>query len=108
MDALDGPIAAPHHHTVMFENEHVRVLETVIAAGDTAPLHSHLAKHLMLVNSGSHFVRRDADGTVLLDTRAMEPPFAMPSMLWSDGNPAHTLENTGDDEIRITAVELKG
>jgi hypothetical protein len=62
----------------------------------------------MLVNSGSHFVRRDADGTVLLDTRAMEPPFVMPSMLWSDRNPAHTLQNTCDDEIRITAVELKG
>jgi hypothetical protein len=108
MDALDGPIAAPHHHTVVFENEHVRVLETVIAAIDSAPLHSHLAKHLMLVNSGSHYVRRDADGTLLLDTRSIEPPFVMPSMLWSDGNPAHTLQNTGDDEIRITAVELKG
>jgi len=32
----------------------------------------------------------------------------MPSMLWSDGNPAHTLKNTGDDEIRITAIELQG
>ena len=108
MEALDGPIAAPHHHTVVFENEQVRALETVIVAGDTAPLHSHLAKHPMLVNSGSHFVRRDADGTVLLDTHAMEPPFVMPSMLWSDGIPAHTLQNTGDDEIRVYLVELKG
>jgi hypothetical protein len=42
--------------TPSFESEHVRALETVVPAGDTAPLHSHLAKHLMLGTSGSHFV----------------------------------------------------
>jgi hypothetical protein len=74
VDDLDGPIAAPDHHKVVFENEHVRVLETVIRVGDTAPLHTHLSKHVMLVSSGSHFIRRDAAGAVLLDTRAQEPP----------------------------------
>jgi hypothetical protein len=104
---LDGPIAAPHHHTVVFENEHIRVLDTVIRVGDTAPLHTHLAKHLLLVSSGSHFIRRDAAGAVLVDTRATEPPFVMPRFSWSNGTPAHTLENTGEDDIRITAIELK-
>jgi hypothetical protein len=104
---LDGPAAAPDHHTVVFENDYVRVLDTVIRVGDTTPLHTHLAKHLMIVSSGSHFIRRDADGTVLVDTRAMDPPFVVPPLLWSDGTPAHTLENTGVDEIRIRAIELK-
>jgi hypothetical protein len=107
VDDLDGPIAAPDHHTLVFENEHVRVLETVIRVGGTAPLHTHLAKHVMIVSSGSHFIRRDATGAVLLDTRAQEPPFVMPPFSWSNGTPAHTLENTGEDDIRITAIELK-
>jgi hypothetical protein len=28
-------------------------------------------------------------------------------VLWSDGNPAHTLENTGPDDLHIIGVELK-
>jgi hypothetical protein len=107
MDDLDGPVAAPDHHFVVFENDHVRVLKTVIGVGDTAPLHTHLRKHVMVVQSGSHFVRRDENGAVLLDTRSMEPPFVIPPILWSDGIPAHTLENTGEDEVRVIAIELK-
>jgi hypothetical protein len=106
-EEMDGPVAAPDHHTVVFENDFVRVLETVIRAGDTTPLHTHFPKHVMIVSSGSHFIRRDANGTVLVDTQKLDPPFVVPPLLWSDGTPAHTLENTGDDEIRIHAIELK-
>jgi hypothetical protein len=104
---LDGPRAAPDHHVVVFENDHVRVLETVIRAGDTAPLHTHLSPHLMIIISGSHFVRRDESGTPLLDTRAADPPFVMPRYLWSDGTPAHTLENVGPDDLILQSIELK-
>jgi hypothetical protein len=104
---LDGPIADPAHHTVVFENEHVRVIETVIEVGDKTPLHTHLAKHLMIARSGSHFIRRDETGRVVFDTRATQPPSPIPPIEWSEGTPAHTLENTGDDAICVTAIELK-
>jgi len=106
-DDLDGPVADPAHHTVVFENEHVRVIETVIPVGDKTPLHTHLAKHLMVAHSGSHFIRRDETGRVVFDTRATQPPSVIPPIEWSDGTPAHTLENTGDDPICVTAIELK-
>jgi len=106
-DELDGPIAAPHHHTVVFENEHVRVVETVIRVGDTAPLHAHQRKHLLIASSGSHFIRRDINGIVLMDTRSEDLSFVLPQLQWSNGTPAHTLENTGDDDIRVTAIEMK-
>jgi len=41
---LDGPIAAPDHHRVVFENDRVRVLETVVRPGDTTPLHTYLRR----------------------------------------------------------------
>ena len=107
VDNLDGPIADPEHHRVVFENEHVRVMETIIGVGDRTPLHTHLPKHLMVAASGSHFVRRDASGAVVFDTRATEPPSVIKPVDWSDGTPAHTLENTGEDVIHVTAIELK-
>ena len=107
MGDLDGPTAAPAHHRVIFENDYVRVPETAIRAGDAAPLHTHLAPHVMIWDTGSHFVGRDENGEVLLDTRVVQPPFALPEAMWSDGLPAHTLENTGADDIRVHAVELK-
>lgn len=106
-DDLDGPIAAPDHHRVDFENDHVRVVRTTIRAGETAPLHTHLRPHLTVVLGGSHLIRRDASGAIMLDTRATDPPSPLPPYLWSDGTPAHTLENTGDDDIELVAVELR-
>jgi len=106
-DDLDGPIAAPGHHRVIFENERVRVLETVIRAGDTAPVHTHRRPTALYVVSGTEFVRRDEHGGVMLDTRESDPPFTMPPVLWSGFTPAHTLENTGEEDLVVIGVELK-
>jgi len=104
---LDGVVAAPEHHRVIFENERVRMLETTIPAGETTRLHTHLLPTAMYVVSGSHFVRRDASGAVMTDTRAADPPFQMPPVLWAASTPEHTLENTGDDDLVVIGVELK-
>jgi mannose-6-phosphate isomerase-like protein (cupin superfamily) len=104
-DDLDGVVAAPDHHRVLFENEVVRVIETTIRAGDTTPIHTHLAPTTMYVVSGSHFLRRDPDGAVLLDTRS-DPAFVLPQVMYSPGTPAHTLENTGSDDLVVIGVEL--
>ncbi len=106
MDDLDGVIAAPDHHKVLFENDAVRILETTIRAGDVTPLHTHLRPTAMYVISGSQFVRRDENGQTLLDTAA-DPNFAMPRTMFSPGNPVHTLENSGPDDLIVIGVELK-
>lgn len=105
---LDGPTAAPDHHKVIFENERVRVLETTIRAGERMPLHTHQAQTVMYVLSGSHFIRRDETGATMLDTRSAAPPFELPRVLWAASTPAHTLENTGEDDLVVIGVELKG
>lgn len=50
---LDGVVAAPDHHSVPFENDEVRVIETIVRAGDTTPVHTH-PKTLIYAVSGSH------------------------------------------------------
>lgn len=105
-DELDGVIAAPDHHKVIFENDEVRVLETTIPVGDTTPLHTHLTPTVMYVVSGSHFIRRDDQGATMLDTRA-DPDFVLPRVLYAPTTPRHTLENTGAEELVVIGVELK-
>ena len=106
LDELDGVTAARGNHRVLFENDEVRVIETTIAAGEVTPLHTHLAPTVLYALSGSHFIRRDEDGATMVDTRAT-PDFVLPKVQFSEGTPRHTIENTGDDELRVIGVELK-
>jgi hypothetical protein len=105
-DDLDGVLAAPDHHRVIFENDVVRVLETVIRAGDVTPLHTHLTPQVMYVVSGSHFIRRDGERAIMFDSHA-DPAFTLPRVLYSASTPLHTLENTGSDDLMVIGVELK-
>lgn len=99
--------AAPGHHKALLENEHVRVLEAWATPGDAVPVHTHRWPGVMHIVSGSHFVRRDADGVVLVDSREGGAPLKAGVVLWSAPLPPHSLENVGDQELRTIAVEVK-
>jgi hypothetical protein len=104
-DELDAVIAAPRHHRLVFENELVRVLDTRIPVGDTAPVHTHRWPAVYYTLSFSHFIRRDGEGKVLMDSRLL--PAALPSAAWLDCLPPHSVENVGDAEIHLISFELK-
>ena len=105
-DPLDGVVAAPRFHRVLLENETVRVLDTIVQPGETVPLHTHRWPSVLYVLSWSSFVRRDADGRVTVDSRD-SIPLAAGAALWSGPLPPHTLENVGNCELRVIAVEQK-
>jgi hypothetical protein len=105
---LDALVAAPKHHRLVLENDRVRVLDTRIAPGDTVPLHTHRWPAVHQIMSWSHFVRRDAEGRVQVDTRSRPAPATLPAVMWGDALPPHTLENVGDRELHVISVELKG
>ena len=106
-DELDALIAAPENHTLLFENESVRVLDTRIGSGRTTPVHTHCWPGALYVRSWSDFVRRDEKGNVILDSRKVETLATPPTVLWTDPLPPHTLENVGEKEIWVISVELK-
>jgi hypothetical protein len=105
-EELDALTAAPHHHTLLFENEFVRVLDTRVPPGQTVPLHSHQWPSALYIRSWSDFIRRNADGLTIVDSRTIAkiPP---ESAFWSGPLPPHTLENIGNLELRAISVELK-
>jgi len=106
-ESLDALVAAPLHHTLLFENAHVRVLDTRIAPGHTVPVHTHRWSSVLYVLRWSDFVRRDGTGQVLVDTRTQPSPSERPTVLWSGPLPPHSLENVGRSEIHVISVELK-
>jgi hypothetical protein len=104
---LDAMTAAPANHTLLFENEHVRVLDAHVAPGHTVPVHTHCWPGVLYVLGVSDFVRRDPDGTVLADTRTAGPKAPAGSAVWGHALPPHSLENVGQSELRNITVELK-
>lgn len=103
--ALDALIAAPQHHTLLFENERVRVLETRIARGDRTPVHTHRWPSVIQTLTWSDFIRRDGNDEIVLDNRASQSK--PPAVVWSEPLPPHSVENVGNAEIRLILVELK-
>lgn len=106
-DELDALKAAPQHHSLLFENEWVRVLDTCIPAGERTAVHTHCWPSQLYVLSWSDLVRRDARGVAILDSRTVEQLETPPVTMWSDPLPAHSLENVGPIDLRVIGVELK-
>lgn len=105
-DSLDALVAAPAQHRLLFENTHVRILDTRIAPGTRTPVHTHRWPAAHYVVSWSDFVRRDADGSVLVDSRTAGGS-TPPEALWGDALAPHSLENVGVVPLHIISTELK-
>ena len=106
-DSLDAVIAAPRHHSVLLEDDRVRVLRTTIPAGDIVPLHTHRWGGVAYIESWSHFIRRGENGGVLFDSRQAGAPPAVPCAQRMQALSPHTVENLGPLEISILIIELK-
>ena len=102
---LDALIAAPKHHTLILENDQIRLLDTRIPVGETVPVHTHRWPGVYYTLKFSHFVRRDGDGNQLFDSRELTGP--MPPAAFLENLPPHSVENVGDADIHLISVELK-
>jgi hypothetical protein len=106
-EELDAMTAAPQFHQLLFENEHVRVLNAHVPPGDTVPVHTHCWPGVLYILGVSDFVRRDPEGHIVLDTRQSSSHDPAGSVVWGEPLTPHTLENVGEHEMRNITVELK-
>lgn len=104
---LDALTAAPGNHQLMLENDSVRVLLTTIPVGATTPVHTHRWPSVEYILAATSFVRHDAGGNVLFDTRPAHAEPRVGDVLWSDPFPPHALENVGQSELRVIMIEIK-
>lgn len=107
-EECDGPIAAPDHHKVVFEDERVRITELRVKPGETVPVHTHRWPTINYVIKLSDFCSYDADGTLKLDSRIGNfqgkegEAFCLPSF-----PPLHSVKNVGTIEMHAISVEVK-
>jgi len=104
---LDAMTAAASHHTLLLENDNVRVLDSSVKPGESTPVHTHEWPSVLYVIGISDFVRYDANGEVLFDSRAGDDHVLPGHAFWSGPLQPHFVTNVGDSEIRIISVELK-
>ena len=91
--------------TLWFENDHVRVWEVRLEAGQRAPFHTHSQTYFWTcIDPGKGF-QRFPDGT------AQEFDFTLGETVFSkisvDDPMVHDLENLDDHLVRFVAIELK-
>ena len=106
-DELDALIAAPQHHQLLLENDFVRVLDTRISAGEITNIHTHRWAATLYILSWSDFIRYDAEGNVMVDSRKVEAMKNPPQTLWSAPLPPHALKNVGEKDLHVISVEIK-
>ncbi|MBZ5525355.1 MAG: hypothetical protein LAP21_24270 [Acidobacteriia bacterium] len=106
-DSLDALVAASGNHTVLFENERVRVVQTRILPGQTVPVHTHRWPGVMFIRAWSDLVRRDHLGSVMQDSRQAPEPPLLNTPMWLEPIPPHSVENVGAGEILTVHVEIK-
>lgn len=59
----------------------MRILEARVEAGETVPVHTHRWPGVQYLVSIADFVRRDGDGEVVVDSRALNLPNQRPLVL---------------------------
>jgi quercetin dioxygenase-like cupin family protein len=104
---LDAMTAAPGHHELLLENEKVRVLDSLLRPGESTPVHTHRWPSAQYVIGLGDFVRKDGQGSVILDTRETGGLPAAGTAFWSLPLEPHCVTNVGDSDIRIISVEIK-
>ena len=105
--SLDAMAAAPDHHEILLENDRVRVLDSLVRPGESTPVHTHRWPSILYILGFSDFVRKDADGNVIFDSRAVESKPQPGSVIWSGSLAPHSVTNLGQTDIRVISMELK-
>lgn len=94
LDSLPTP-----YDTVLFENDHVRVVEHRLNAGETEPMHSHPPMLVYFMENADARITGPA-GTTFDESLAKGQVLEAPAL-------SHSIENVGDTPLHSILVELK-
>lgn len=99
MAYIDPTTSSPDNYKLLFENEHVRVLEMNLKAGQRDQEHSHDDETVYFISGGKvkiHLPGGETANAELPDGHVM----------WHE-EWTHTVENVGSSDIRAIIVEAK-
>jgi hypothetical protein len=97
--------AEPVGTDLLFQNDHVRVWEMVLAPGETCAPHRHARDYLMVYSTASLIRSGPANRPV---TQQLDAGMVAYAAVGSAGLGAHAITNVGDTESRHYVIELLG
>jgi quercetin dioxygenase-like cupin family protein len=103
--SMDAVVAAPDSHRVLFENDDVRVLEVIIAAGHREPEHTHRDPSVMIVDGPARI--RYYRGDTLTFSSPEHAPEAGTRANWMEPEGPHSVENVDNHAYHAIRVELR-
>jgi quercetin dioxygenase-like cupin family protein len=89
------------HQSVTLENDRIRVIRTVLRAGESTGTHSH--KHpdvVVVIRGGTLLDRSEGKG---MEGRSLRAG----SFMWREGAVTHSISNTGRRVIELIDIEIK-
>jgi beta-alanine degradation protein BauB len=99
-DQPDELVASPENYKLLFENEHVQVLEYSLEPGKKDEWHTHPAKSSYVVSGGLLKLYK-GDGTTL------EAKETAGTATWDGPVGKHQVENIGTTTVKIILTEAK-
>ncbi len=110
----DAVTAAPYSHSVLFEDEHVRVLEVLIPPLAAEPIHIHALPSVMMGEAGGGtgarflYTEYRFEGGKFVEVKKNEvTPTAGFRTVWSAPEGPHSITNLGSTVMRLTRTEIK-
>ncbi|NOX81664.1 MAG: cupin domain-containing protein [Alphaproteobacteria bacterium] len=97
---IDPVTASPDLYRVLFENQHIRVVEYAIAPGEHDNPHTHPPKFMVVLASGRLKIDIGNGETIISEEETG-------AAKWTAARGLHTAENIGDTTVRVLLVEPK-
>jgi hypothetical protein len=105
--SLEGPIAAPRSHRVLFAGAVARVLEVEIGPGEREPQHTHRHPSVMIVDEPAR-IRYYAQGTLVNESGTPSEPLDSSGrhVSWMEPEGPHEVENIDSHRYHAFRVEF--
>ncbi len=104
--ALDGVLAAPKNHTVLYEDDSIRVISVTVAPGETEKPHHHRFPAIFVID---RMVKaRDFNGATNEEIPLPIPKDPVfPITVRFPPQPLHYVENLDTKPFHATRIEFK-
>lgn len=110
----DAVTAAPYSHTVLFEDDHVRVLEVLVPPLASEPIHIHALPSVMMGDTGGGtgarflYTEYKFEGGKFVEVEKREvTPTPGYRTVYSGPEGPHSITNLGTAPMRLTRTEIK-
>ena len=113
--ALDGPVAAPDNHEVIFENDNIRIMSVSVQPGESEPYHLHMKCAVLVFDQPVKVTDRVGDGEIEeegvlwgnISWLGEGVPEQIPFVWVQPPEAAHSVTNEDTKPLHLTRIEMK-